>query len=396
MARHRWSFFMSPREHGFIRALDDGWRNLLTPSGRMVLVGTGVATLVLLAGIVQPTLWVFSGGVALLASALVVGLAFRPRLELERRPLPPVSVGDVVAYRVRVANRGRRTARLVSVAERRLPVDLRPHGAPPVIDALAPGEVREVTLRLECVGRGAHTLTRLQAASAFPSGLVRLGAASSRADRLVVYPRPLELPGLEVPLGRNLQPGGVAVASKVGDSPELLGTREWRDGDRLRDVHWAASARTGRWVVREFQEEYFVRLALVLDVEARSRREDASAACRSRRASPARWRGATPSSTSSPPVTRCSAARRAGRWLRPSRCSRCSPPSSRPRASTRRRSRPSWCPTRRSCQASSSSRCGGTRRARGWPGRCGRAAWPCAWCRCEASRAPPAWPPRSG
>ncbi|MCA2979369.1 MAG: DUF58 domain-containing protein, partial [Myxococcaceae bacterium] len=220
-------------------------------------------------------LWVFSGGVALLASALVVGLAFRPRLELERRPLPPVSVGDVVAYRVRVANRGRRTARLVSVAERRLPVDLRPHGAPPVIDALAPGEVREVTLRLECVGRGAHTLTRLQAASAFPSGLVRLGAASSRADRLVVYPRPLELPGLEVPLGRNLQPGGVAVASKVGDSPELLGTREWRDGDRLRDVHWAASARTGRWVVREFQEEYFVRLALVLDVEARSRREDA-------------------------------------------------------------------------------------------------------------------------
>ncbi|MCA2980485.1 MAG: hypothetical protein INH37_19615, partial [Myxococcaceae bacterium] len=46
---------MSPREHGFIRALDDGWRNLLTPSGRMVLVGTGVATLVLLAGIVQPT-----------------------------------------------------------------------------------------------------------------------------------------------------------------------------------------------------------------------------------------------------------------------------------------------------------------------------------------------------
>jgi uncharacterized protein (DUF58 family) len=275
MARRRWSFFMSPLEHGFIRRLDDAWRNLLTPAGRMLTVGTTLAAVMLLGGVVLPVVALFSTGAALLGAGLAVGLLFRPRLQLERQLPPPVSAGEVMTYRVRVHNQGRRTARLVAVQERNLPGELRPVGEAPVIDALAPGEVREVSLQLRCGRRGAYTLGSLQAASAFPSGLVRWGAVSKRADRVLVYPKVQHLEHFEVPNGRNYQPGGIAIASHVGDSAEFLGTREWRDGDRLRDVHWASSARVGRWVVKEYQEEYFVRLALVLDVEARNARDEA-------------------------------------------------------------------------------------------------------------------------
>ena len=36
----------------------------------------------------------------------------------------------------------------------------------------------------------------------------------------------------------------------------------------MRDVHWRTFARNGQLVVREFQEEYFARLALVVDIAA--------------------------------------------------------------------------------------------------------------------------------
>ncbi len=44
-----------------------------------------------------------------------------------------------------------------------------------------------------------------------------------------------------------------------------MGTREYRDGDPLRKIDWRSWARLGRPVVREYQEEYFSRIALALD-----------------------------------------------------------------------------------------------------------------------------------
>jgi uncharacterized protein (DUF58 family) len=66
-------------------------------------------------------------------------------------------------------------------------------------------------------------------------------------------------------MGRRYQPGGIPLASEVGDSLEFIGTREYREGDPLRKVHWRSWARLGRPIVKEYQEEYFSRIALVLD-----------------------------------------------------------------------------------------------------------------------------------
>ncbi len=70
---------------------------------------------------------------------------------------------------------------------------------------------------------------------------------------------------LPLPMGRRYQPGGIPLASEVGDSLEFVGTREYREGDPLRKIHWRSWARRGEPVVKEYQEEYFSRIALVLD-----------------------------------------------------------------------------------------------------------------------------------
>jgi uncharacterized protein (DUF58 family) len=272
--RRRYSFFMSPLEHTFLRALDDRYRALLMPFGRVLLWGTLASALLLLGGVARPLVYCFAFCLSALSTAAALGLFFRPRLTLTRLMPPSPSAGDELAYDVVVENTSRRTARGVVIEERGLPFEVRPVGEAPQIDVLEPGERAVVTLRLACRTRGAYELDRLQAASFFPTALVKVPRRSRGANRLLVYPRFVLLDRLDVPEGRNHQPGGFPVASQVGESAEFFGTREYREGDRLRDVHWPSLARTGRLIVKEFQEEYFVRLALVLDVEAGSRRDE--------------------------------------------------------------------------------------------------------------------------
>ena len=47
-----------------------------------------------------------------------------------------------------------------------------------------------------------------------------------------------------------------------------MSLRDYRPGDPLRRVHWRSYAKTGEPVVKEFQDEYFTRHALILDTFA--------------------------------------------------------------------------------------------------------------------------------
>ena len=78
------------------------------------------------------------------------------------------------------------------------------------------------------------------------------------------YPvQPLSLTG-----SRQYQSGGVSLANSVGDSTEFMGLREYRQGDAFNRVHWKSLARHGKLIVKEYQDEYFVRRALILDTYA--------------------------------------------------------------------------------------------------------------------------------
>jgi uncharacterized protein (DUF58 family) len=57
----------------------------------------------------------------------------------------------------------------------------------------------------------------------------------------------------------------VSLSQSVGDSQEFTALREYRPGDPVRHIHWRSFARLGEPVVKEFQDEFFTRYALVLD-----------------------------------------------------------------------------------------------------------------------------------
>ena len=133
------------------------------------------------------------------------------------------------------------------------------------VSLVPPGREVEIAVPALARRRGHARFRGLTLARTDPLGLVRALRPVPASDTLLVLPRRYPLPALSLPGARRYQPGGIALASSVGDSEEFVSLREYRPGDPLKRIHWRSSARIGRAVVREHQDEFFVRHGLVLD-----------------------------------------------------------------------------------------------------------------------------------
>jgi len=136
--------------------------------------------------------------------------------------------------------------------------------APPEIVVPDSGRA-QTTMRARFVQRGLHHLDPFTAAAVVPAGLACGPRIASEAVKLHVVPRIANVVKLPQVIAMRHQPGGVALASKSGEAMDLLGVRPYRPGDPVRDLHARSWARTGIPVVREYQQEYFTRVGVVLD-----------------------------------------------------------------------------------------------------------------------------------
>jgi uncharacterized protein (DUF58 family) len=122
-------------------------------------------------------------------------------------------------------------------------------------------------MRARFVARGLHVLDDFTAAAMVPGGLACGPRQASDEVKLHVVPRVAKVVRLPFIIASRHQPGGVALASKSGEAMDLLGVRPYRAGDPVRDLHARSWARTGIPVVREYQQEYFTRVGVVLDTD---------------------------------------------------------------------------------------------------------------------------------
>ncbi len=227
---------------------------------------------------------------------------FRLRFTVERRAPRFVTAGDPFQVRVHVRNLSRRKQRGLSYLEdvRDQPVTLQEFSAriragrfnrtfragdslPPIRASrtglqplpILPAEgTSETNVEIVAYRRGPIVLRGGMLARTDPFGLIRAFSRSVSPQTVLVLPRRYPLPPLTLPGQSHYQRGGVAMAASVGESEEFVALREYRRGDSLRRVHWRSSARLGELVVKEFQDEFFLRHALVLDTFCESAHDD--------------------------------------------------------------------------------------------------------------------------
>ena len=142
------------------------------------------------------------------------------------------------------------------------------------LPTLAPGGATDVSLELIPHKRGILRFEGLTVAFPDPFGLFHSFRRIALRQQMLILPKRYFIPQLAMPGSMQYQEGGVAFASSVGQSEEFVALRDYRRGDPLRHIHWKSVSKTGRLIVKEFQDEFFVRHALILDTFATNPRLD--------------------------------------------------------------------------------------------------------------------------
>ncbi|MFH2057666.1 MAG: DUF58 domain-containing protein [Pseudomonadota bacterium] len=93
-------------------------------------------------------------------------------------------------------------------------------------------------------------------------------------QKLLVLPKRYQLQTPNLYSTRQYHPGGISLTSSIGNSNEFMSLRRYRPGDPLKNIHWRTFAKTNELVIKEFEDEYFVRHALILDTFLNSENEN--------------------------------------------------------------------------------------------------------------------------
>lgn len=200
-------------------------------------------------------------------SALVVART-RYRLSSARRlESPRTTAGQESAVTLRLDNISRLPTGLLLV-EDRVPYVL---GSRPrfVLDRVEPRGRREVTYTVRSDVRGRYQLGPLSLRLTDPFGMCELQRAFTSRDTLVVTPQVHPLP--VVSLSGEWTGSGESRSRSIASAGEDdAGTREYRQGDDLRRVHWRSTARLGQLMVRREEQPWQARCTLLLDCRSRA------------------------------------------------------------------------------------------------------------------------------
>lgn len=199
------------------------------------------------------------------ATDFIVGWLFRPKLKIARRAPERIRAGSKFQISYQITN-----LRKIPAWDLELDAYLIKKGLK-ITDTAAVSTLngrQQTSLHASGIAerRGIYRLFSPMADSMFPLSLTKWSFRNREGASLIkVYPAFTQLNNLLLPSGSRFQREGLSRVSKVGESTDFYGCRDYRDGDDPRHIYWSGSARRGSLVVKEFQTEYLSRVALILD-----------------------------------------------------------------------------------------------------------------------------------
>lgn len=212
-------------------------------------INTGNNLLYLLLG------WLLS---FIIASGILSEMTLK-KLRVERRPPPRIFAGEPFLMEVTIHNNKPNRASFSIEVEDLVgstPIDKRCYFL-----KVPAAKHQRTSYRHTFARRGAYTLTGYRLATKFPFALFRKSRDVDAPLELIVYPPRIAVPR---PPPRTLTRGD-ASAERLGRRGEFFGLRERRMGDDHRDVHWRSSARAGRLLVREYEDELARKVVIGVD-----------------------------------------------------------------------------------------------------------------------------------
>jgi len=234
----------------------------LTRRGWAVLVAA-VAVYALGEWVGFPMLRALAGAAFGAVVAALVLTARRPRVAVTREVYPDrVQRGRPAFARLRVRNAGARRQGGFTAGDR-LDDDVRGFHAV-AVRPLAPGADAVYHYELPTTRRGRFQVGPLTLERVDPLGLGRSRLTTGDTTTLWVHPKTYPVRALVAGHPRHHHEGRTSDDSLHG-SLDLRDVREYVIGDEVRHLHWKATARTGRLMVRDYVDPNQPRFTALLD-----------------------------------------------------------------------------------------------------------------------------------
>jgi hypothetical protein len=134
---------------------------------------------------------------------------------------------------------------------------------PLFIPSLFRSQPVELVYQTQCDRRGVYTFGKLQLHSKGLFGFLNTKRILTAPGEILIYPKYHGLKRI-----RLLESRGFADRQVIcpGGSHEIIGVREYRSGDPLRQIHWRSTARVGKFVVKEISDNDQLTMTVVLDL----------------------------------------------------------------------------------------------------------------------------------
>ena len=137
--------------------------------------------------------------------------------------------------------------------------------SPIKLPALPAGETIRVAAKFVPRFRGYINFSGFTFARPDALGIFNRVHQVKKKQKMLFLPKQYKLKTPQLVSTRQYHPGGICLASSIGNSDEFMSLRNYRPGDPLRNVHWRSFAKTQELVIKEFEDEYFVRHIIILD-----------------------------------------------------------------------------------------------------------------------------------
>ncbi len=187
------------------------------------------------------------------------------QLQVERRFAPRAFAGDRLDVELCVRNRGWLPVPWLELYES-VPPNIQSTPFQRRVLSLGPREEQPVRYVVHCRRRGYYTLGPATVHTGDLLGIARRDLTRAAAEQLIVYPRVVPLDRLGLPTHSPL----VALPARAPlfeDPTRIVGVRDYRRGDSPRRMHWPATARTGRLVVKRYQPAIARETLICLDLD---------------------------------------------------------------------------------------------------------------------------------
>jgi len=189
-------------------------------------------------------------------------------LRISRAPASDACVGQMLSLPLHIENSSWRRRQPLVVIENLPFAHDQSHYA--VLPPMAAKNKRMFDRKVLAVKRGEFKLNSIILRGGDPAGLFYRERRFKLPTALVIYPPREHLQDLLLHQNEAIHTATGTPLSAAGNSQDFYGVREYTHSDGMRYIHWRSSARYGKFMVKEFERNAVMSVAVILDAQERA------------------------------------------------------------------------------------------------------------------------------